>query len=1079
MQAPCTTFRTANGVPIYPFDTLALVQELENETYLCEALLFPELCRYEDRPHKARENLQNSLPRFLTELPPTQLQGRRQPHSVELRKLELSLAPAKRSRTWSEPVPLTVHAVCWQQGGACHAFVPALTIEVVADSEEELEEVLTRNVRAALQRSKASASLKGLMMEQRVKEVKLEPIQVNLDVMTTRQRVEANNREPEKASVLSEVATRLAGKKLPQAYEVEEQVARLARLLTGKSARSVLLVGPSGVGKSALCYELVRQRRHHRLGQTAFWETTGSRLMVGADSFGDWQQRCRSLCVEASKERVVLMLGNLFELAEVGRSGSSPQGIAGFMRPFIERGDLLVVVECTPEQRDAMERDHGHLLQSFATLEFERPEPRKVASILLSVAEPRVSLEAIEGIESLHRRFASYSACPGRPLRFLRELMADREGELGAPEVCQAFSEDSGMPRFMIDDEIALDLSQTQDFFSRRILGQPEAVQLVVDLLASVKAGLSPPGRPIASLLFIGPTGVGKTEMARTLAEFLFQDRQRMARFDMSEFSDPYSVARLTSGSGGGQGLLTSKVREQPFGVVLFDELEKADPAFFDLLLQILGEGRLTDARGEVADFTNSLVVMTSNLGAASFSKGPMGFRTAQAERSEHARQQFTSAVKAAFRPELFNRIDRLVPFAPLDRETARQVAKRELAALCDRDGIKHGNLTLEIESGVAEHLAQLGYDHKYGARPLKRAIEKLLLAPLSALTNELSGKPRVARVSLGEEQLAIALEEPPEAKRADRSVPQRALSARRRASRLGACSYAHELRNRIHRLERLKARHSRRSYAPPDEAQRVGQLPRYQRLQSDMEELEQRARDLETAALLGFQGYQEQRAEIRLELNELERDLKRLMLRLYTQAFEQPDRATVLVYRGKCTLHQILARGYAEVFQKLGYEYTSYRLTLGSQQPPPTLDTILRLPYGLEVEDRALHCEPANLSDCLSQDLVGLALEVEGDLALPTLLGEAGLHLFNASGQQRCKVVVLSEALEDYQPPEGLHLQRDLTGPKRRTYLRESSYVEDHVLDRRYHWSGKDLTGILTESMPATLESAAEKACR
>src|SRR5207342_2926265 len=195
------------------------------------------------------------------------------------------------------------------------------------------------------------------------------------------------------------------------------------------------------------------------------------------------------------------------------------------------------------------------------------------------------------------------------------------------------------------------------------------AVDLVTDLLATVKAALNRPRRPIASLLFVGPTGVGKTEMAKALAGYFFGDTRgdRLVRFDMSEYASAAAVGRLVGTTWEAEGLLTAKVREQPFCVVLLDEFEKAHPAFFDLLLQVLGEGRLTDSAGRLADFSNAIVVMTSNLGAGSFGSGPFGLSRADSSGREHARVHFTHAVQSFLRPELFNRIDRIVPFLPLE----------------------------------------------------------------------------------------------------------------------------------------------------------------------------------------------------------------------------------------------------------------------------------------------------------------------------------------------------------------------------------------------------------------------------
>ena len=288
--------------------------------------------------------------------------------------------------------------------------------------------------------------------------------------------------------------------------------------------------------------------------------------------------------------------------------------------------------------------------------------------------------EAIDTLDKLHRRYATYSAFPGRPLRFLRNLLTDAARRIDmmiwSEDITTAFSQETGLPLWLLEPSARLDLQAAHAWFAQRVIGQEQAVAAVVDLLATVKAELSRPGRPIASLLFIGPTGVGKTEMAKSLAEFLYQDPRRMTRIDMSEYADPLAADRLIGGAGG-EGLLTAKVREQPFGVVLLDEFEKAHLRLFDLLLQVLGEGRLTDAAGRLADFRNSVVIMTLNLGVDSFGRAAAGF--AGPTPSGDAPEHFTREVERFLRPEMFNRIDRIITFMPLEKAALRQIARREL----------------------------------------------------------------------------------------------------------------------------------------------------------------------------------------------------------------------------------------------------------------------------------------------------------------------------------------------------------------------------------------------------------------
>ncbi len=201
-----------------------------------------------------------------------------------------------------------------------------------------------------------------------------------------------------------------------------------------------------------------------------------------------------------------------------------------------------------------------------------------------------------------------------------------------------------------------------------------------------------------------------------------------MVRIDMSEYSTPWSAVRLIGRPDEGDGTLTSPIREQPFSVVLLDEFEKADPTVFDLLLQLLGEGRLTDSLGRLADFRNAVVIMTSNLGVESFRESGFGFNDA----SQDWRSHFEREVQRFVRPELLGRIDRIVPFSPLPRDVVKQIALREINLLKERPGIKYNNLRLDVQSDVVDHLCELGYKPKYGARPLRRAIEQHLSVPLA-----------------------------------------------------------------------------------------------------------------------------------------------------------------------------------------------------------------------------------------------------------------------------------------------------------------------------------------------------------
>jgi ATP-dependent Clp protease ATP-binding subunit ClpA len=308
----------------------------------------------------------------------------------------------------------------------------------------------------------------------------------------------------------------------------------------------------------------------------------------------------------------------------------------------------------------------------------------------------------------------------------------------------------------MVDPAVPMDVSALRKSFNANVFGQERAVAAVVDMLAAVKTALTRTGKPIASFLFAGPTGVGKTELAKVLAATMFGSRDRMLRFDMSEFSSPWSVMRLTGEGYYSEGLLTNAVRRDPFCVLLFDEIEKADAKFYELLLQILSEGRLSDSRGRVVNFCSAIIIMTTNIGAANLNRHRISWKKEIGVKD--VAQHFNSAIEQHFRPELYNRIDAIVAFSPLDPATVRFVVEREIQLLRNREGIRFRPLNLTVEESVSDHLAEVGYDARFGARYLQRAIREKLAVPLAEALNEYAFDERL-NVHLSMENGAISLE--------------------------------------------------------------------------------------------------------------------------------------------------------------------------------------------------------------------------------------------------------------------------------------------------------------------------------
>ncbi|PYO57852.1 MAG: type VI secretion system ATPase TssH, partial [Candidatus Rokuibacteriota bacterium] len=298
--------------------------------------------------------------------------------------------------------------------------------------------------------------------------------------------------------------------------------------------------------------------------------------------------------------------------------------------------------------------------------------------------------------------------------------------EVDEEDVAETVAKWTGIPVSRLLEAEVQKLVKMEERLARRVVGQPEAIVAVSNAVRRARSGLADPNRPIGSFLFLGPTGVGKTELARALAEFLFDDERAMIRIDMSEYMEKHTVARLIGAPPGYVGYeeggqLTEAVRRRPYSVVLFDEIEKAHGDVFNVLLQLLDDGRLTDGQGRTVDFRNTVVIMTSNLGSHLFRED---------EKPERLRPLMLETLRQTLRPEFLNRIDEIVIFKPLGREEIAAIVKIQVGHLVKR--LADRRITLELTPATEELLAREGYDPVYGARPLKRAIQRLVQDPLA-----------------------------------------------------------------------------------------------------------------------------------------------------------------------------------------------------------------------------------------------------------------------------------------------------------------------------------------------------------
>jgi len=391
------------------------------------------------------------------------------------------------------------------------------------------------------------------------------------------------------------------------------------------------------------------------------------------------------------------------------RLGALQQEIDELEREFADLEEIWksekAAVQGTTHIKEALEK---------ARLEFETA--RRAGDL------QRMSELQYGQIPELERQLDMASQAEMQDTKLLRNNVTDEE-------IAGVVSKWTGIPVSKMLEGEKEKLLQMEDVLGKRVVGQQEAVAAVANAIRRSRAGLSDPNRPNGSFLFLGPTGVGKTELCKALAEFLFDTEEAMVRIDMSEFMEKHSVARLIGAPPGyvgydEGGYLTEAVRRRPYSVILMDEVEKAHPDVFNVLLQVLDDGRLTDGQGRTVDFRNTVIVMTSNLGSDLIQT------LAGEERYDEMKAAVMNVVGQHFRPEFINRVDEAVVFHPLGREQIRAITEIQIGYLHQR--LAERDLGLEISKGALDRLGEAGFDPVYGARPLKRAIQQQLENPLA-----------------------------------------------------------------------------------------------------------------------------------------------------------------------------------------------------------------------------------------------------------------------------------------------------------------------------------------------------------
>lgn len=518
---------------------------------------------------------------------------------------------------------------------------------------------------------------------------------------------------------------------LPACVARDNELEDIFRIIDS-GRQSILLVGDHGVGKMSIiegiAQRMVSDRVPKRLHDKRLVQLSTSALLAGTTTAGAEERLIRMVNEIRRAKNIILFINNLDDLMGAGGTGLD---VAGTLAEHMSDSGMLVFATTTT---DGYNRQiaRTQLGTAFARVDIKEMDDNQVIQVL----ESRVgsveyktgvffSYQALADTVKLARRFLHETLLPEAGIELMTEAAAYVQNKKGkdslvtSEDVATVASKKTGIPAASISGDEASKLLLLEEAMHTRVIGQDEAVTLVASALRRARAEIRSAKKPIASFLFLGPTGVGKTELAKTIAEVYFGGEERMVRFDMSEYQDTRGIYRLIGEPNKqGTGQLTEAVRQQPFSLVLLDEIEKAHPDILNLFLQVFDDGRLTDSVGRVVDFTNTIIISTSNAGTE-YVQAQLRAGAAP----ETIRQQLLrSELKKYYRPEFLNRFDGIVLFRSLDRTAIKRVA----ALMLERVGkdLENRGVSLRVEDAALDSLADIGFDADFGARPMRRAIQ-------------------------------------------------------------------------------------------------------------------------------------------------------------------------------------------------------------------------------------------------------------------------------------------------------------------------------------------------------------------
>ncbi len=527
----------------------------------------------------------------------------------------------------------------------------------------------------------------------------------------------------------------------------DEEIRRSVQILSRRSKNNPVLIGEPGVGKTAVAEGIAA----YIAGSDAPDSMAGKRLvaldlpalLAGTKYRGDFEERVKAVLKDVKKAGdVILFIDEMHTMIGAG-SAEGAIDAANILKPALGRGEVQIIGATTPEEyRRHIEKDAA-LERRFQPVKIAEPSRSDSLKMLGAVRQGlekhhgvKISDAALTAAVDLSMRYINDRFLPDKAIDLADEAAAHIRvsggGLVTAEDIAAVVSLWTGIPVANLSADETKRLRNMESILHRRVIGQNEAVTAVSRAIRRGRVGLSDPDRPIGSFLFLGPTGVGKTELCRALAEAVFGESEAMIRLDMSEYMEKHAVSKLIGSPPGyvgyeDGGQLTERVRRKPWSVVLFDEIEKAHEDVWGILLQIMDDGRLTDSAGRVVSFRNTIIVMTSNVGAKSISDGRprMGFTPDGGDEAQLMRTRINEELRRTFKPEFLNRIDETIVFRRLSRAEIRSIAERMLLTVAER--FKALGMTLSVPDQVVDFLAERGYDEKYGARPLRRAIRSMI----------------------------------------------------------------------------------------------------------------------------------------------------------------------------------------------------------------------------------------------------------------------------------------------------------------------------------------------------------------